>query len=611
MNEKQTQLFHFLLIGVIALLLISNSVTAFLFFQQKERQLLPVAMENAVVESLPSAEKPLDTPSDSETDTIKKKSLPVLEPDTATGEITVSWSELPVKQNAWYLFNRGERIGYNEIYENLENSQELASLGSDVTVSRYFDDMDIHFLGTIISGPYSGSQIFSVTMPLYEPFWSDDFFRVIKTPEKLIYLSQYSSLPVSLVNNLFARNDAITINDFEVPEKIKIPNSRFQLIKILSQGYTLITQRGELKKLFEYEKGKYVYRDKGNNCFIIKAPDGSVREYAIDIDFIDSTIDEFTGAVPIIPNFIWSGGEKNTSEFIFKSVGVCASRSCYYYGDYITDMSQLEKIGVTSKGDPIFALKDTNIKRDPVNEKNVFEEMYDLHYAGYDSQTGGEKKKFSFEEFLKRKPLVFWQDPFGDFMEFRNAEFIPMAECGKPVIYLYPEKEMDVRVEVAPNGGFTKTEPIYHKGWFVKATPESNIYNYADKKMYPYLFWEGRALNYEISKKGFVVRESEVASFLNKKLTLLGLEEKEKADFMEFWLPRFQGYPYYFVSFLPQEQFDALAPLSVFPHPQTVIRVFMDFRGLEKPIKVVEPEIQTPLRKGFTVVEWGGALHDS
>ena len=66
--------------------------------------------------------------------------------------------------------------------------------------------------------------------------------------------------------------------------------------------------------------------------------------------------------------------------------------------------------------------------------------------------------------------------------------------------------------------------------------------------------------------------------------------------------------PYIFVTFLPQTEFDKVAPLYVDPAPDTVIRVFMDYQPLDKPITMREPFIMTPERKGFTVVEWGGRL---
>jgi hypothetical protein len=98
--------------------------------------------------------------------------------------------------------------------------------------------------------------------------------------------------------------------------------------------------------------------------------------------------------------------------------------------------------------------------------------------------------------------------------------------------------------------------------------------------------------------------------FFNAKLAKLGLIEKEIADFKEFWIPKMQESqkPYYFVTFLSKHYIDQLAPLSINPKPDTVIRVLMDYRGLDEFQSVPELRIKTPERKGFTAVEWGGMI---
>jgi hypothetical protein len=111
---------------------------------------------------------------------------------------------------------------------------------------------------------------------------------------------------------------------------------------------------------------------------------------------------------------------------------------------------------------------------------------------------------------------------------------------------------------------------------------------------------------YETPDKGFVVAQNEVHKFLLGKLKQLGLNDKETADFMEYWEPKMQGSPYYFVTFMGNQAMEELAPLEITPKPDTVIRILMDFVPLEKPIKVEGFNIRTPERKGFTVVEWGG-----
>lgn len=187
-----------------------------------------------------------------------------------------------------------------------------------------------------------------------------------------------------------------------------------------------------------------------------------------------------------------------------------------------------------------------------------------------------------------------------------------MAERGKPVIYLYPEKTQTVKVEVKPEGGVTVSDPEYKKGWKVKASPEGVITDPKTKKEYPYLFWESKDKNTEIDmSKGFVTPVSELDSFFNEKLTALGLNEKEIADFKEFWIPSIQaeGKKYVFITFYSQDVIDAEAPLAITPKPDSVIRVYFDHKVLDKPVKVEPQELTANERKGFAVVEWGGRLY--
>lgn len=183
------------------------------------------------------------------------------------------------------------------------------------------------------------------------------------------------------------------------------------------------------------------------------------------------------------------------------------------------------------------------------------------------------------------------------------------AEMGKPVIYLYPEETQEVYVNVKPTNGISISEPEIRDGWNVVATPDSRIYNYADGKVYPYLFWEGFATSFRTPKEGFVIASNDVSKFFDRKLAILGLNEKEIADFKEFWVPRLSEKSYYFITFIPQSDFDSYAPLTVEPKPDSTIRVFFDYKGLDRKISVREQKLSTPERKGFTLVEWGGRLY--
>ena len=178
----------------------------------------------------------------------------------------------------------------------------------------------------------------------------------------------------------------------------------------------------------------------------------------------------------------------------------------------------------------------------------------------------------------------------------------------KPVIYLYPQKPTDVNVKVDfANGGFTCTYPDYGNGWNVKAYPGGKVINKADGLEYSYLYWEGESdVKYDMSK-GFVVAGKDTAKFLREKLALLGLTPREYNEFIVYWLPLMQGNNYNLISF-QEEAYTNAAKLTVTPTPDSVIRVFMVYTPLEKPISMPEQVLKTPQRKGFTVVEWGGSL---
>ena len=46
--------------------------------------------------------------------------------------------------------------------------------------------------------------------------------------------------------------------------------------------------------------------------------------------------------------------------------------------------------------------------------------------------------------------------------------------------------------------------------------------------------------------------------------------------------------------------------LSINPMPDTLIRVRMEYKALDKKISVKQQQLEKIERKGYTVVEWGG-----
>lgn len=183
--------------------------------------------------------------------------------------------------------------------------------------------------------------------------------------------------------------------------------------------------------------------------------------------------------------------------------------------------------------------------------------------------------------------------------------YYDLMAAAKPVIYLYPQEKTHVSVRLDLKGKLTCTYPEYGKGWEVDAFPDGTLQT-RNGKEYSYLFWEGETgARYDFSS-GFVVEGEETADFLQYTLSRMGLTPREYNEMIVYWYPRMKDNPYNLISFQDRTYTDS-APLAITPKPDSLLRVFMAYRPLEKPISVPYQEIKPFERKGFTVVEWGGA----
>lgn len=180
----------------------------------------------------------------------------------------------------------------------------------------------------------------------------------------------------------------------------------------------------------------------------------------------------------------------------------------------------------------------------------------------------------------------------------------PAAE--KPVIYLYPEEKTRVSIALDFDGQLTSTYPAYEDGWTVDASPDGTLTDPATGRQYYCLFWEGISQTEYDFSTGFCVSGENTAAFLEKALSDLGLTEQEANEFIIYWLPKMEHNPYNLISFQTEAYTDSAA-LTIDPAPDTLIRVFMAWQGLDRPVGIEPQTLTPPDRTGFTVVEWGGA----
>ena len=177
----------------------------------------------------------------------------------------------------------------------------------------------------------------------------------------------------------------------------------------------------------------------------------------------------------------------------------------------------------------------------------------------------------------------------------------------KPVIYLYPKENMDISVQLnIKNSQFTTIYPKFNdkNTWNVRAKPNGDIL--INGKTYPYLFWEADSYNPQETNEGFIVNEENAEQFLEEKLSILGLNEKEKTDFITFWLPKLLSNNLSLCTFQTKKFFENIE-LNVNPKPDSMIRIFLTIKKLDAPINIKEQKLISAERKGYTVVEWGGS----
>ncbi|MEK7647895.1 MAG: hypothetical protein AAB384_02545 [Patescibacteria group bacterium] len=525
------------------------------------------------------------------------------------------------------------------VWETAPKSVPVTFFTANVTSTTKYKQW---FVGTVREeGAWNGAEIHIVRADGLVEYGQPIFLHVLKRGTAHVVLGSYSNDQVIVglgeVYELRDRmdewkvapgtvwNNSIKIDELELPTEIVSVKERVSFAmdgefggSVFGDGSPFSTYPEEMNWFVasDYEPAVSVpvwrnstttmimlYREKKVSTGLFYAPlaDGSYVKYRMDLPFAVAR-PEADNATAIT----WSNGTNNTIAYAPYTAGGCGFTLLMISDTTLANNAEFKIAGRVIPG--FEGAGDTRVYeyRDPNHAK--LKGMYDAHRTSYEYRHPG--TTLSYDAFVALHPIIFWQDQFGRAYEMHSTEFLPVAECGKPVIYLYPEKAQQVNVQVQPMNGFSITEPLYPTGgWNVIAEPTGRLTDVRDNKTWGYLFWEGKgSVVGTPESRGFVVAKDEVPAFLERTLTQLGLNTQERADFAEFWVPRMQRTPYYFVTFYDNTLMNRIAPLRVTPRPDTTIRILMDYQPLTERKEVEPLPIRTPERKGFTVVEWGGVL---
>ena len=291
-----------------------------------------------------------------------------------------------------------------------------------------------------------------------------------------------------------------------------------------------------------------------------------------------------------------SGGEVNTSNLMTKEQG-CGKAS----GFLITknpSSNNLKKIGSGPSGQTVYQLS---------NSDPLLNYIYTNGYANGQYVQDTALQGLSLQQYQDKHAVMLVKNSLGDYQIYLRADMVSPGQCGKPVIYLYPTQTESVSVKVGAT--ITKSVPSYGSdGWQnVIAQPNGTLSYQND--LYPNLFWEGTGDGlYPAVNSGTIVKTNDAVTTIKTQLQKQGLNKNEIADFLAYWTPKLPNTPYTRLTWFNTAQLNQLAPLTIAPKPTTLIRVFLDFQGLQKPYTLNSQSFTAPTRNGFTVVEWGGLL---
>lgn len=288
----------------------------------------------------------------------------------------------------------------------------------------------------------------------------------------------------------------------------------------------------------------------------------------------------------------WTAGDNTSAHYTDtgKPTGGCGYSEAYVTLPAQTSTSTLTKVGTGPNGETVYELPDDS----PLLKT----------YADRANDTT------SIADLQAKHGVIVVATAAGELGVYVRDDIIITGGCGEPVVYLYPTQPTYVDVQVGAK--VVTSAPAYPAatGWQnVLARPNGQL-TYQGKS-YSSLLWEGYGNGqYPAITSGTVVPGNQAAATVRAEMKELGFLPNEINDFMAFWGPKLPHTPYVRLTWFGTNQVQALAPLTVWPHPNTVLRAFLDFQGLQQPISIPAQQLTGTPRRGFTVVEWGGLLRD-
>ncbi len=183
--------------------------------------------------------------------------------------------------------------------------------------------------------------------------------------------------------------------------------------------------------------------------------------------------------------------------------------------------------------------------------------------------------------------------------------------CGgiaKPVLYLYPEKTTNVVISFEHPEYLETTYPKFHDKWEVKASKNGDLRD-KDGNYYYALYWDEQKVHEVDFSTGYYVEKENAISFLEKKLSYIGLSPRERNEFIMYWLPVLEKNEKSIVYFELTEERESYQKLLIQPKPDSLLRLVIHIKKVPHKVNLPKQNLTKFQRKGFVAVEWGGTTY--
>ena len=183
--------------------------------------------------------------------------------------------------------------------------------------------------------------------------------------------------------------------------------------------------------------------------------------------------------------------------------------------------------------------------------------------------------------------------------------------CGgvaKPVIYLYPQKKTNVTVTFSHPEFLETTYPKFNGRWDVMADVDGSLYD-KNGNYYYALYWDEKKVHTVDFNEGFYVEKEGAITFLEEKLSYIGFSDLERNEFIMYWLPILEKNEKNLVYFELTEERESYNKINISPKPDSLLRVIIHVKKVDKKIDIKKQSLTKTKRKGFVAVEWGGTTY--